>query len=780
MGKTGTTALQSFFWTNRKALRDYDISYPEICAVSGAHHLASPHVPVFLEHTGWRFMDPDEWIPEVKKLPNNTILMSSELMAWASPEKVLSFCNTIKLHFNVIICIYLRRQDDMIMAAYGQQIKAGTQTKKIVDTLDKQVKRFDYLRIINPWEEALGFNNLIVLPYEKKQFYNNDLISDFLWKVLKIKDFSKFTISEAKIENPRLPLAVQEFKRLINNIFPRPQDSEPFNKPLSHYAFLTQCEGSDNNIKELLSYEQRKSIVDYFAESNRFIAKKYLQRKDAVLFYEPLTTRVNERSHEDFNELTNANLEPIMKYIKRENEYLYLLLIKGMHSALKSNDLIAMEAAEVIQRIENSLKNNQPIKRREELTFASLFRAKKKYEMSKVLFLRIARKTMFVLIKAKNHIINRSNKNSRVIIHYGVHKTGSTSLQLTLFKNQNRLKNFVYIHFGQANGSFAISEIFRGYSSRTSITKNKVSRNDLTISLYNLNGKTGIISAEVISVFTPEQVKVLIDLINECGFDPYFVGYVRDPVGYYTSMFQQSLKTKSVDFNELRTWVIGGQKSNKPYYQTLSDLKEISGEANVAIYPFDKRNFPDGNVVKHFLSIAGFGFENIEIFSANTSLSHLAVKALYVYRKFLVPDDNEVDSVMPFGRFIKLMEKIPGNRYMFSVEINKKILDLCSDYHNWADKNLIKTGAEDKAEEASANNLNSESIVFAEEKDLMQFSENEIDKLQKWAKVYDSNILYNGNNAKYVAWLVHNVRCPGKDQVIDKKQIAIKRIKTMG
>ncbi len=82
MGKTGTTALQNFFWENRKALASHDICYPKRGTMANAHHLLSPHIPRFLENQ-WKFENVDDWAPELAKVDEVWVLVSLEWMAWA-------------------------------------------------------------------------------------------------------------------------------------------------------------------------------------------------------------------------------------------------------------------------------------------------------------------------------------------------------------------------------------------------------------------------------------------------------------------------------------------------------------------------------------------------------------------------------------------------------------------------------------------------------------------------------------------------------------------------
>ncbi len=137
MGKTGTTAIQETFWKNRAALSRAGIAYPRIGAVAGAHHLITPRIPPFLKgRRGWHFVAPPDWAPAVAALPEPRVFMSSELISAAEPAQIAAFCAALAPHFDLHLCLYLRRQDDMIAAAWAQAVKAGTQTRPLAEVLD--------------------------------------------------------------------------------------------------------------------------------------------------------------------------------------------------------------------------------------------------------------------------------------------------------------------------------------------------------------------------------------------------------------------------------------------------------------------------------------------------------------------------------------------------------------------------------------------------------------------------------------------------------------------
>ena len=233
MGKTGTTALQHFFWDNRDILAAKGICYPKLGIQSCAHHLLSPHIPRFLEDQ-WEFLSVEKWAPTLVTAKEHRILLSSELMAWADEALARKFCAQVSAWFDVHVVIYLRRQDNIIMASYNQQIKAGPQKRRIDLIYRKQLERFDYLKILTPWADSLEPGKLIVRPYEKEQFHKGDIRKDFMFHVLQQElDEEEFELAQGN-SNPRLSLAAGEYKRMVNNLVTDGPQNQRFNELLMH------------------------------------------------------------------------------------------------------------------------------------------------------------------------------------------------------------------------------------------------------------------------------------------------------------------------------------------------------------------------------------------------------------------------------------------------------------------------------------------------------------------------------------------------------------------
>lgn len=314
MGKTGTTALQDFFSDNRQQLASAGICYPEHGIQSNAHHLLSPHIPRFLEGD-WAFQSVEEWAPVLAEVEQDRILLSSELMAWGSEENILDFCQKASAWFDLYVVIYLRRHDNIIMASYNQQIKAGPQKRRIDLIYRKQVARFDYLKILAPWDTSLGAGKIIVRPYEKEQFYAGDVRKDFMHHVFQQEVDENYELRQGNA-NPRLSLATGEYKRMLNNLVSDPERNGQFNQLLMQYA-AQQESGSQGYYsgQSVLSPGQRMEILEASREASETISRKYLGREDGRLFLEP---DPDPASIWEGIDLSREDADAITDYLRRE------------------------------------------------------------------------------------------------------------------------------------------------------------------------------------------------------------------------------------------------------------------------------------------------------------------------------------------------------------------------------------------------------------------------------------------------------------------------------
>jgi hypothetical protein len=313
MGKTGTTALQNFFGENRKALSRRGICYPKQGSVADAHHLMSPYMPSYLADS-WDFITPDQWAPKLSKVREDAVLLSSELVAWTEGSDVQRFCREVSQWFDLNIVIYLRRQDNIAMASYNQQVKVGQQIRNIDAAVKARVTRFDYLEIISPWAVELGKEKIRVCVYERSQFYKGDIRCDFMHSIFQLELDETFHINTAN-PNPRFSGIASDFKVIINNFVDDDKKNIRFNELLTSYS--RQLDDSETPLfsdYSALSGSRRLELLKGFETSNTAVARQYLSREDGVLFRDPLPP-AEEEENDPNNALNRARLKAIVRYL---------------------------------------------------------------------------------------------------------------------------------------------------------------------------------------------------------------------------------------------------------------------------------------------------------------------------------------------------------------------------------------------------------------------------------------------------------------------------------
>lgn len=227
---------------------------------------------------------------------------------------------------------------------------------------------------------------------------------------------------------------------------------------------------------------------------------------------------------------------------------------------------------------------------------------------------------------------------TRCIIHIGMHKTGSTSIQESLrgFSDDK----FLYPVLGNAaNHSLAIFSLFGTHGGRHHLHRangrdaaavrayNRAVEADLEKAIEESRGRTLLISGEDISVLPRHDLEKLRDYFQARVDAVEIVGYVRSPAGFIASGFQERVK------GGLEEWA-GPEQIYRSYRDSFGRFDEVFGRENVRLWKFDPKAFPGGCAVQDFCSRLGIELPAERILRLNESLSRQAVALLYIYRKF--------------------------------------------------------------------------------------------------------------------------------------------------
>ena len=227
----------------------------------------------------------------------------------------------------------------------------------------------------------------------------------------------------------------------------------------------------------------------------------------------------------------------------------------------------------------------------------------------------------------------------KVIIHAGMPKTGSTAIQRT-FAGQD-LGHVRYFRWRVPNHGGLVTLLFHeqaehfwghrlnGYSREDLLPLREEWLESFEQDLTQPGAHTCLLSAEAIStwhwrsVLTP--LKVYLEKYSD---DIQVIAYVRPPVSYMPSVFQQRVKGGDVKFNSKGYW--------PRYRQRFETLDQVFGRENVTLRKFDRKTLKNGSVVD---DLAGFVEIPVPHRSSsprlkNESLSLEALALLFVQRKF--------------------------------------------------------------------------------------------------------------------------------------------------
>ena len=175
-----------------------------------------------------------------------------------------------------------------------------------------------------------------------------------------------------------------------------------------------------------------------------------------------------------------------------------------------------------------------------------------------------------------------------VIIHIGMHKTGTTSIQNSLKDLSDGVTK--YASFNDCNHSIAMRSIFDSVDAlckrkiilyaKDKAHVIKIKKRNTKIFKDDLNDKNFerlIISGEGIGLFESDQKKALINEIKAVGCDVKIVCCVRSPVDYIVSAAQQKLK-KNV--------LVTGFDSI--YKCRLAEFLNLIPRKNILVYDYQK------------------------------------------------------------------------------------------------------------------------------------------------------------------------------------------------
>ncbi|MEO0892516.1 MAG: hypothetical protein AAFY35_07965 [Pseudomonadota bacterium] len=291
----------------------------------------------------------------------------------------------------------------------------------------------------------------------------------------------------------------------------------------------------------------------------------------------------------------------------------------------------------------------------------------------------------------------RPARPPRVVVHVGMHKTGTSSIQDTFFRSTD--PELAYVDWTSGNHSPLFVLLFedpqkqdqyhifrnRGAAYLKELPQLRAQWLDrVRRQVRQARGKTVVFSAEDSSApkfeHATQQMQAFFAGLSE---DVRAVGYARHPKSFIQSAFQQNLRGGIVIDMERK-----GLRPN--YRKRFEKIDRYFGPDNVILREFHRDRMTGGDVVQDFASTIGITPPSeAEIIRSNPSMSLEATALLYVQRKYgrgLVSGFVEADAANNW--FLDRLSKIGQSKLVFCNDMLAPLMGRIAEDVAWMEARL--------------------------------------------------------------------------------------------
>jgi hypothetical protein len=301
-------------------------------------------------------------------------------------------------------------------------------------------------------------------------------------------------------------------------------------------------------------------------------------------------------------------------------------------------------------------------------------------------------------------------------LHIGMPKTGSTSIQMNLFQVGNPTGWRILTVGGSPNMGTALFAMFSTKYHHTVIElgrtpeliarRGKRWRGKLAKAIRQSTEETIIISGEAMHSMEESGIVALRDFLRPLCDEIRVIGYVRPPMGYKMSSFQQRVKS-------LRKCSFDMVTAKLKYRRKFEKFDEIFGRENVLLRKFDPSSFPNSCIVTDFCGQLGIdGPDLSKVQRMNESLSREACGILYAFRKFGPGFGIGVDVLQQNKQILAPLLAMSGEKF----KVSKSLVALAPD----EEKDL--KWMENRLGTSLHENIEDDGTAVASEEDLLHIS----------------------------------------------------------
>ncbi|WP_170468407.1 hypothetical protein [Ruegeria arenilitoris] len=348
--KTGTTALQQFFYNNRDHFDRQGIYYPdnfrnpENGYSDWGHHILSHKWGGWLNPKVFPITPDDAWDRTAELIagkPGSYIISSErfqDILGKPDSAEILRFIEKKVAPSRLAIVAYIRRQDDFAESHYKELVKNNFHKGTFSEYLANLPAFFRYDEFLESCCEVVAKENIIVRVYNRSLFPGGSIFADFL-DAIGTGELGANLHHEA-ITNASLNSALAS---LMGNKQMKPLWAE---KTLRHelYQFFNNRTDLVGANAPLLSEGQRADILAQFADSNARLSERFLPTQQARALEPPAATGV-----ESFNEnrpiYSTNDVKDLLKAASQERD----VALQERDVALQERDVALQERDVALQ-----------------------------------------------------------------------------------------------------------------------------------------------------------------------------------------------------------------------------------------------------------------------------------------------------------------------------------------------------------------------------------------------------------------------------------------------
>lgn len=314
MPKTGSSAIQAFLSLNADFLKRNNFSFPWHPGFGQAYQTSAGNATQ-LHH--WILEgDVDAFKSRLQDIAEGNVILSSEVLFHTcrlEPKKVFDFFSG----FDVKIVCYIRKIDDLVESCVNQLVK----NHGLIDFSDSHtiVADHDYVTTILNLGKFFNKKNIIVRPYDKKQFKDSDIYTDFL-ECVGLGFFNKCDVFYPDDNvNPSLNRDAFEFRRILNS-FAKINDNDNLKYRLNGILSKYSVESVRNKTR-ILNENQRRAIEDSFRPRLDELSNVFFQGSN-------IFENTDDYIKENYGGIRKNEISEILFFVLTEDKEIFNLVLE--------------------------------------------------------------------------------------------------------------------------------------------------------------------------------------------------------------------------------------------------------------------------------------------------------------------------------------------------------------------------------------------------------------------------------------------------------------------